>query len=429
MKKVIVFLILVVSLLCASSVFAVSVQLNGEIINFTDEKGNVVEAQIINDRTMVPLRKIFESLNCTVDWDGNTQTVTATNGNTQIVLQINNIVATKTENGVTEKLKLDSVPIIKNERTLVPLRFIAESLGKQVAWDANNQMAIIIDYTYFKNKLKNEVPALYYFLLNDYGDSKVTNGTIERKYVDNDNIAKNNNANIYFEISETKRQNIEQNLKLNFSGNNSLMQDIIQEKWNNAVANIIYKNDEISYTSTGVFANVLENGKSNCKDLNLMGNSELDLEQAFRVWADISEEEIDSKTFKKMKEEFYKLCELFNYSSFAEDTEDGKKYTLNFNCKSLNYANAKMEYFDLTKLDNMIFNNIYSRAYSLVNKKIFNYDLNQDDIFYDTDNISLSGNIFVKIVNGKLINNEVNIAYKATNLYNEIWEYNVKINN
>ncbi len=429
MKKVVVFFILIVSLLCVSSVFAVSVQLNGEIINFTDEKGNIVEAQIINDRTMVPLRKIFESLNCNVEWEGSTQTITATKDNTKIVLQINNIMATKTENGVTEKIKLDSVPIIKNERTLVPLRFIAESLGKQVAWDANNQMAIIIDYTYFENKLKSEVPALYYFLLNNYDDNKVTNGTIERKYTDNDNATKNNTASIYFEISEAKKQNIEQSIKLNFSGSNSLMQDIIQEKWNNSVANIIYKNDEISYTSTGVFANILGNEKTKCKDLNLLGNSELNLEEAFKIWIDVSEEEVDSKTFGKIKEEFNKFCELFNYSSFAEDAEGCKKYTLNFNCKSLNYANAKMKYFDLAKLDNMIFDNMYSRAYSLINKKVFNYDLNQDDIFYDTNNISLSGNIFVKVANGKLINNEVNVIYKATNTYNEVWEYNVKINN
>ena len=59
MKRFVVFLALVCSLLFSSSALAVSVQMNGENINFTDEKGNKVEAQIINSRTMVPLRKIF----------------------------------------------------------------------------------------------------------------------------------------------------------------------------------------------------------------------------------------------------------------------------------------------------------------------------------------------------------------------------------
>lgn len=429
MKRFVVFLALVCSLLFSSSALAVSVQMNGENINFTDEKGNKVEAQIINSRTMVPLRKIFESLGCKVEWDGASKKITATKDDVTIILQIDNTIAQKISNGISQNIKLDSAPIIKNDRTLVPLRFIAESLDKQVGWDAENQTAIIIDYSYFENQLKNKVPALYYFLKNDYDNNKVTSGTIIRKYFDNDDNAKNNSANIYFEISETKKNNIEQNVKLSFAGNNSLMQDIINEKWNNCNANAIFNENEISYSSSGIFAKILDNGVVEYEKLGLDGNGTLSFEQFFRHWISVSEKEINVQTFKGIKNEFDALCQLFNGSSSYENLESGKKYIWNFNTKVLKFDNAKMKYFDLTKLDNIVFDNMYSRTYGLINKKVFNYDLNQDDIFYDTNGITINGKIIVNVVNEKLLNNEVDITYKATNDYNEMWEYDVKINN
>ena len=71
----------------------ISVILNGEYVDFTDELGNVVEPQLINDRTMVPMRKIFEVFGANVQWDGETETVTAVTEEKTLKLQINNPVA------------------------------------------------------------------------------------------------------------------------------------------------------------------------------------------------------------------------------------------------------------------------------------------------------------------------------------------------
>ena len=49
-----------------------------------------------------------------------------------------------------KRIEFDVQPQLINDRTMVPLRFISESLGKQVAWDAREQTAIIIDYDYCK---------------------------------------------------------------------------------------------------------------------------------------------------------------------------------------------------------------------------------------------------------------------------------------
>ena len=54
------------------------------------------------------------------------------------------IATIKNESGEETEIKLDSAPTIVNGRTLVPVRFIAESLEKKVGWDAENKTVIII---------------------------------------------------------------------------------------------------------------------------------------------------------------------------------------------------------------------------------------------------------------------------------------------
>lgn len=95
---------------------------------------------IINGRTMVPLRAIFQALGAQVDWDGATRTVTATKGNTVIVLVIGSPTAFKDGRPVT----LAQPALLMAGRTMVPLRFIAESLGAVVNWDGTTQTVTIL---------------------------------------------------------------------------------------------------------------------------------------------------------------------------------------------------------------------------------------------------------------------------------------------
>ena len=76
MKKFLKLLMLTISILMVSvPVFAgnantnpIQVQLDGNYIDFTDNMGNKVEPKMINSRTMVPMRKIFEVLGAEVEW-------------------------------------------------------------------------------------------------------------------------------------------------------------------------------------------------------------------------------------------------------------------------------------------------------------------------------------------------------------------------
>ena len=107
----------------------IRVTLNGVGIEFD------VPPQMVDNRTMVPLRAIFYALGAGVAWDGDTQTVTATRGDVIVVMQVGNPVITVNGNSVT----LDVPPLIIDGRTLVPARAVAESFGVDVQWNPSTR--------------------------------------------------------------------------------------------------------------------------------------------------------------------------------------------------------------------------------------------------------------------------------------------------
>jgi len=84
-----------------------------------------------NGRVLVPFRAIGEALGGKVNWDAATQTITLTLRETTVKLKIGDKKAYVNEKEVT----LDVPAQIKNGRTFVPLRFVAEALGAEVKWD------------------------------------------------------------------------------------------------------------------------------------------------------------------------------------------------------------------------------------------------------------------------------------------------------
>ena len=102
-------------------------------------------ATIVNGRTMVPMRAIFEKLGCDIEWDGETSTVTGKRLNdddetyTVVKLTIDDTTAYLNDNPIA----LDTPAMLINSRTMVPVRFIAESLGAQVRWDSVSQTVLI----------------------------------------------------------------------------------------------------------------------------------------------------------------------------------------------------------------------------------------------------------------------------------------------
>lgn len=89
--------------------------------------------------TLVPMRGVFEALGASVDWAEDTQTVTAVQGQTRIALRIGSHTAYR--NG--REIRLTAPARVVNGATLVPLRFVGESLGADVQWDASSRTVII----------------------------------------------------------------------------------------------------------------------------------------------------------------------------------------------------------------------------------------------------------------------------------------------
>ncbi len=96
---------------------------------------------IADDTTLIPLRNVLEALGLTVDWDEETSTVTAQKDGITLSLTIGSTDAKV--NG--ESKKLLTAPRISNDRTIVPIRFIAEALGCAVGWDGNTRTVTITD--------------------------------------------------------------------------------------------------------------------------------------------------------------------------------------------------------------------------------------------------------------------------------------------
>lgn len=112
----------------------IKVFINGKQLEFD------VEPMLINGRTMVPMRVIFEALGAKVNWDGSTQTAIGETKKTTIKITIGKDYLLKNDNIVV----LDSPAVVISGRTLVPVRAIAESLDCKVEWYGGTKVVEIL---------------------------------------------------------------------------------------------------------------------------------------------------------------------------------------------------------------------------------------------------------------------------------------------
>ena len=116
----------------------IRVSVDGNILVFPDQ-----QPVMQNNRVLVPARAVAEALNFTVTWDGENQSVKITKDGKLIYLKINSTDVKITNDGVETTTQLDVPAAIINDRTMVPVRFVATALGCGVNWDGPNQMVLI----------------------------------------------------------------------------------------------------------------------------------------------------------------------------------------------------------------------------------------------------------------------------------------------
>lgn len=113
----------------------IQVVLDGQNINDRFE----VQPVVVDDNILVPLRAIFEAMDASVEWDGDTQTALAFKGNTSVVLPLGSM--NPTVNSVMWTLPVPAQAI--DGHILAPLRFVGEAFGGSAQWDGANNTAII----------------------------------------------------------------------------------------------------------------------------------------------------------------------------------------------------------------------------------------------------------------------------------------------
>ena len=141
------------------------------------DPGRGTAPMIVNGRTLVPIRAVIEAMGGTAGWDGETETATLNMGDDEIKLIIDSKSAYLNE---TEKM-LDVAPAIINERTMLPIRFIAESFRFSVEWVEAEQKIII------RKESKDETTASSHKILIAYFSRAGENWQVG--YVDKGNTA------------------------------------------------------------------------------------------------------------------------------------------------------------------------------------------------------------------------------------------------
>ncbi len=153
-----------------------AVRVNGYLTNFPDAQPFIDE----NSRTLIPLRFVTEALGADVSWDQATKTATVEQDGIRCDITIGKADMLVTENGSTSTVTMDTQAVLKDSRTFVPIRYVAESLGAWVGWSNAYKTVEIV-----KGQLTPEEDELLY-------STKIPDNeaVIEYKYGYND--AKNN---------------------------------------------------------------------------------------------------------------------------------------------------------------------------------------------------------------------------------------------
>lgn len=122
------------------------IKVDGRGITFREEQPPVIQ----NDRLYVPVRRVLETMGAEVKWDGEKKQVTVESADnvTVLILTIDSTEITKYQytsvlHADKSTITSDVAPVIINDRTMLPIRVIAEELGATVLWNEETKLTQI----------------------------------------------------------------------------------------------------------------------------------------------------------------------------------------------------------------------------------------------------------------------------------------------
>lgn len=136
----------------------VNVMFNGACVAFPD-----AVPEIVNNRTMVPVRAVMETMGAKVDYAATGKTVSITMNGATVSFPIGGDTMTVTKDGTTTTKKMDTAAYIKQagaeSRTMVPVRFLSEASGYEVLWDNDFRTAVVVDTAALAKKIDSQFTA------------------------------------------------------------------------------------------------------------------------------------------------------------------------------------------------------------------------------------------------------------------------------
>ena len=138
MKKIITFIL---TLVMVCGLFTFNVEANKDIEVYVDGNKILFDVPPIiqNNRTLVPMRYIFEALGTEVTWNDETKTAKAVKNSMTVEISVGSNQMTVNN----QSIALDSPAILINNRTLVPVRAVSEAFHADVNWDSVHRTVLI----------------------------------------------------------------------------------------------------------------------------------------------------------------------------------------------------------------------------------------------------------------------------------------------
>jgi len=167
----------------AGASFAASAPAGGSGIQVVYDGNYIVfkdaAPKIVNGRTMVPFRQILEDMGTVVSYDNQTKVVSAQKGNMSFSFKIGGSDITINDGTATTIRKMDVVPFVdsKTNRTYVPARFMAETLGYSVGWDNINKTVVINDFEKLFANADEDFSIMNYMISTDLDLEKTYQST------------------------------------------------------------------------------------------------------------------------------------------------------------------------------------------------------------------------------------------------------------
>ncbi len=212
-KILTILCMLLVSITSHAKVIDIKLIMDGKTITYKQEEivlkinGEVTETKamppiILDGRTLVPAREVFEKLGATVNWDDEFKMVKIALNDTEVRITINSQYAYVLKNNNFELIKtheLDVPAKIINDKTMIPVRFVSEALNYKVEWDDPTRTVNIVvpkqeetkpvgeidikkETLVWENKANISMVNSYQKSIKpmDYSDAKITNINAEK---------------------------------------------------------------------------------------------------------------------------------------------------------------------------------------------------------------------------------------------------------